>query len=313
MKRYTKDLSIIVVNWNTSKLLFQCLQSINNTVTKLDFEVIVVDNGSTDESVEMVKKHFKKVRLIENSSNLGFVHANNQALECCQGRNVLLLNSDTRVLPKSVFKMVVFMDSHPNAGAAGVKLINPDGSFQASYTPFPSLMSEILILTALGRHFIRPSFPSYGPNNNKKALKIRGYVEGACLIASHDAIKKTGILDENIFMYAEDVDWCYRFNEAGWEVWYLSDIAVIHYGGQSSKTNKRKMLGELYRSRIYFFRKHYGHAAARLLEILIYNIHLAKILYYKFLRFFKQDYEKEITLSRKELQLVLTRTDYPAK
>ena len=139
MRAKDRDLSIIIVNWNTRDLLAQCLQSIYDTVSDLDVDNIVVDNASSDGSVAMVQERFPQTHVIANARNVGFVRANNQALARCQGRYVLLLNSDTRVLPGSLDKTVRFMDEHPHAGIAGVRLLNSDGTFQASYTPFPSL------------------------------------------------------------------------------------------------------------------------------------------------------------------------------
>jgi N-acetylglucosaminyl-diphospho-decaprenol L-rhamnosyltransferase len=182
------------------------------------------------------------------------------------------LNSDTRVLPGSVDDAVRFLDEHPAAGLVGVRLLNPDGTFQASYTPFPTLWLEFLTLAGLGKRFVRPRFPSYGPLVERGPCKVEGYMEGAYLMARRDAVAQVGSLDEQIFMYAEDVDWCYRFRRANWEVWYLAHIAIVHYGGQSTRQRSGPMEAELYRSRIYFFGKHYGPAAAWLLKAMIYTI-----------------------------------------
>jgi GT2 family glycosyltransferase len=303
------DVSVIIVNWNTRDLLGQCLQSVYNTASGLDLEVIVVDNASTDDSVEMVSHDFPQVRMIANVENVGFVRANNQAIELCQGRYVLLLNSDTQVLPGSLVKPVQFMDAHPNAGLVGVQLLNPDGTFQASYTPFPTLWRESLILSGLGRALIRPIFPSYGPQVEKGAQVIEGYMEGAYLMARHEAVGQVGGLDERIFMYAEDVDWCYRFHRAGWEVWYLPQAPIVHYRGQSSKQRQSRMEAELYRSRVCFFRKHYGRAAALCLKVLIYVTTLAKVLVHGVLRFLTRGRRGRIVTSWQELHLALTSVD----
>lgn len=278
------DLSIIVVNWNTRDLLAQCLQSLEDTIRDSSYDVWVVDNGSSDGSVEMVRERFPRTHLIVNVENVGFAGANNQALACCSGRYVLLLNSDTRALPGSLDEVVRFMVEHPNAGVAGVRLLNPDESFQASYTPFPTLWREFLILSGLGRCLIRSIFPSYGPQVQKGAQQIKGYLEGACLLARREAVDHVGGLDEHIFMYAEDVDWCYRFHRAGWGIWYLPQAPIIHYGGQSSKKRQGRMEAELYRSRVYLFRKHHGQAAAFWLKSLIYAMTLVKLPVHRFLR-----------------------------
>lgn len=303
------DLSIVIVNWNTHDLLAQCLQSIYDTINDLDFETIVVDNASSDGSLAMVRERFPQAHVIANSENVGFVRANNQAVARCQGRYVLLLNSDTQVLPGSLDKTVRFMDENPRAGIAGVRLLNPDGTFQASYTPFPTLWREFLILSGLGRLLIRPIFPSYGPQTGKGAQRIKGYMEGAYLMARRQAVDQIGGLDERIFMYAEDVDWCYRFHQAGWEVWYLSQASIIHYGGQSSKKRQRRMEAELYRSRVYFIRKHYGRAATFCLKALIYAMTLTKMFVHGLLRFVTRGRRGRTVTSWQELHLALSSVD----
>jgi N-acetylglucosaminyl-diphospho-decaprenol L-rhamnosyltransferase len=278
------ELSVVIVNWSTRDLLAQCLQSIWDTAGGLDLEVILVDNASTDDSVEMTRRAFPQVQVIANAENVGFVRANNQAMRRARGRYLLLLNSDAEVLPGTLGESVRFMDEHPRAGVLGARLLNTDGTFQASYTPFPTLWREFLILSALGRWLVRPTYPSHGPQQGLGALRINGYLEGAYLMARREAVDQVGELDERIFMYAEDVDWCYRFLQAGWEVWYLPQVAVIHHGGQSSRKRRRRMEAELYRSRVYFFRKHYGKNAALRLRLLIYAMTGIKTLVHASLR-----------------------------
>jgi N-acetylglucosaminyl-diphospho-decaprenol L-rhamnosyltransferase len=303
------DLSIAIVNWNTRDLLAQCVQSVYDTAGDLDVEIIVVDNASSDGSVAMLRERFPCAHVIVNSENAGFVRATNQAVARCRGRYVLLLNSDTRVLPGSLNRVIRFMDEHPSAGIAGVQLFNADGTFQASYTPFPTLWREFLILSGLGRWLIRPAFPSYGPQTEKGAQRIEGYVEGAYLMARREAVDRVGGLDERIFMYAEDVDWCYRFHQAGWEVWYLPRAPIIHYGGQSSKKRRGRMEAELYHSRAYFFRKHYGRAAACCLKVLIYGMTLAKMLVHRLLRVVTKGRRGRTVTSWQELRSALTHID----
>jgi len=299
------QLSIIIVNWNTRDFLAQCLDSVYDTASDLELEVIVVDNGSTDDSVDMLKVRFPWVHLIANEENVGFVKANNQAIAHCQGRYVLLLNSDTQVLPGSLVEIIQFMDKHPNAGIAGVRLLNPDGTFQASYTPFPTLWREFLILSGLGRWLVRPSFPGLGSQIEKGPQKIKGYMEGAFLTARREAVDQIGGLDEHIFMYAEDVDWCYRFQQTGWEVWYLPQAPIVHYGGQSSKKRRGRMEAELYRSRVYFFRKYYGQVAALGLKALIYALTLPKMFIHRLLRVVTRGRRGRTVASWHELCLAL--------
>lgn len=298
------DLSIVVVNWNTRELLAQCLQSLEDTVRESSFEVWVVDNGSSDGSVAMVQERFPWTHVIANAKNIGFVRANNQAIARCQGHYVLLLNSDTEVLPGALDEMVRFMDAHPSAGVAGARLLNPDGTFQASHSPFPTLWGEFLMLSGLGRRFVRPRYPSYGPEVEKGAQQV-DYVEGACLLVRREAVDEVAGLDEYVFMYAEDVDWCYRFAQAGWEVWYLPQVTIVHYGGQSSKQSQGCMEAELYRSRIYFFRKHYGLIQSQLLETLIYLITPVKWVAHRIVRLLSGGAKGRNVIGWHELRMVL--------
>ncbi len=277
------DASIIIINWNTRDMLSDCLGSIALTAGKLNVEIIVVDNNSTDGSQAMVQERFPEVRLIQNRQNVGFAKANNQALAVMQGRYALLFNSDALATPGSIQALIELADSQPGAGLIGALLVNPDGSFQASYTSFPNLWQEFLILTGLGRLLHGRRYPSRGPNEAKGPQKV-DYVEGACLLARREAFQQVGGLDEGYFMYAEEVDWCYAMKKAGWQVWYQPKSRIVHYGGGSSKNRRTQREADLYRSRVRFFRKHYGNAAASALKFLIYSLTAVKIVTHHLLR-----------------------------
>lgn len=279
----TPDVSIIVVSWNTRELLAQCLASVYETVTDLTFDVWVVDNASTDASVEMVKNAFPMVNLITNSKNEGFARANNRAMALSQGRYVLLLNSDAIATPGAILSLVKLAEAEPRAGIVGAQLVNPDGSFQASHTPFPSLWQEFLVLSALGRLFRGRWYPSQGPEADKGPQMV-DYVEGACLLARRQAVEEVGGLDEGYFMYAEEVDWCYEMKQAGWQVWYQPAAKVIHIGGGSSQGRSVQREGDLYRSRVRLFRKQHGDWAARLLVLQIYGFTAFKAAVHRLLR-----------------------------
>jgi N-acetylglucosaminyl-diphospho-decaprenol L-rhamnosyltransferase len=162
-------------------------------------------------------------------------------------------------------------------------LLNPDGSFQASHTPFPTLRQEFLILTGLGRLLYGRWYPSHGPEQDK-GPQVVDYVGGACLLVRREAFEDVGGLDEGYFMYAEEVDWCYAVREAGWQVWYQPAAKVIHWGGGSSQDRRPQREGDLYRSRVQFFRKHYGDGAARLLKAQIYALTAVKLVVHRMLR-----------------------------
>jgi len=282
-QRPTPDVSVIVVNWNTRQLLADCLASLYDTVRDLGFEAIVVDNGSSDGSVEMVRQRFPQARLIVNQDNKGFAGANNQALAISEGRYALLFNSDAVALPGAVEAMVRFADAHPRVGIVGAQLLNTDGTFQASYTDFPILLQEFLILSALGRRLYGPWYPSHGPRDSQVTTQA-DYVEGACLLIRQQAFEEVRGLDEGYFMYAEEVDWCFRIKQAGWEVWYLPEAQIVHHGGASSRRQPTSKEARLYRSRVRFFRLNYGPGAAARLKILIFALTMIKKLVHGTLR-----------------------------
>jgi len=277
------DLSIIILNWNTRELLARCLESVYSTVSDPSFEIIVVDNGSTDGSQAMLRDQFPRVHLIQNQENVGFARANNQAVAASQGRYTLLLNSDATLLPNAVQAMLDLAESRPRAGVIGAQLLNADGSFQASHTPFPNLWREFLILSGVGRLIYGRWYPSRGPEEGKGPQPV-DYVEGACMLIRREAFDDTGGLDEGYFMYAEEVDLCYAMRERGWQVWYQPAARVIHLGGGSSRNRQTQREADLYRSRVRFFRKHYGDRAARLLKCQIYGLTAIKAIVHGLLR-----------------------------
>lgn len=277
------DVSIIILNWNTRELLAGCLTSLHDTISGLIYDVWVVDNASSDGSVEMVRDAFPAVHLVANATNVGFARANNQAIAASQGRYVLLLNSDAVATPGAIQSLVGLADAQPRAGIVGARLINPDGSFQASHTPFPTLLQEFLILTGLGRLSRGRWYPSRGPEEHKGPQEV-DYVEGACMLARHQAVEDVGGLDEGYFMYAEEVDWCYAMQQAGWQVWYQPQAQIIHLGGGSSQHRRPQREADLYRSRVRFFRKYYGDRLAQLLKLQVYVFTAIKIAVHNLVR-----------------------------
>ncbi|MGD1992885.1 MAG: glycosyltransferase family 2 protein [Anaerolineae bacterium] len=279
----TPDVSIIVVNWNTRDLLASCLESLFRTAEALPFDVWVVDNGSTDGSVEMVRRAFPRVELVVNAENEGFARASNRGIDQSEGRYVLLFNTDAQATPGAIEAMFTLAETQPRAGIVGARLLNADGSFQASHTPFPTLGQEFLMLTGLGRLLFGPSYPSRGPDVGR-GPRVVDYVEGACMLVRRRAIDEVGGLDEGYFMYAEEVDWCYAMSQAGWQVWYQPAATVVHLGGGSSQHRMPQREADLYRSRVRFFRKHYGRSAARMLALQIYALTAVKLSLHGLLR-----------------------------
>ena len=253
------DLSISVVNWNTKDILRNCLKSIYVSTHKIDYEIFVVDNASSDGSPEMVEREFPKVKLIRNKENLGFAKANNQVIKLGNGRYILLLNSDTIVLDGALDKMVEFMENHPDAGAAGCRLLNSDGTLQASASEFPRLFSlywtnsflrKILPRKKVGGVINEPHFYS----------KIRevDWILGAAFILSKSVIKQIGSLDEEFFMYGEEVDLCYRIKKGGWKVYFCPEAKIIHLLGVSEKKVDDKTIARRVKSNHCYYVKRYG-------------------------------------------------------
>jgi N-acetylglucosaminyl-diphospho-decaprenol L-rhamnosyltransferase len=186
--------------------------------------------------------------------------------------------------PNALSLLVKLVEEKPEAGLIGACLLNLDGSFQASYTPFPTLQQEFLKLTGLGRMLFGRFYPSRGSEDHLGPQRV-DYVEGACMLVRRKAYENTGGLDESYFMYSEDVEICYQMKENGWSVWYQPASKIIHVGGASSKYLRPKREADLYCGRIQFFRRHYGNLAADILKIMVIIFTAIKILFHGFLRF----------------------------
>ncbi len=297
------DLSIAIVNWNTKELLKACLESVFKQTRGLDYEVWVVDNGSSDGSAEMIKKEFPHVRLIENMTNLGFTKANNQILRQSSGECVLLLNSDTQIIGNAIKELFDFMEAHPEAGAGGCQLLNRDGSLQSSCGRFPKLMSVFFggeIVNGLFKKVFRNRtfFAEYGLNEeDHHYFQEVDFVKGCCIILRKSAVEKAGLFDENLFMYFEEMDLCYRIKQKGYKVLYSPQPKVLHIGGQSSRLFSETVFRNL-NSQEYLFRKHYGNAHAFVLKWVVAAGSLIRLPTY-FLIFTLATNEKRILIRPK--------------
>jgi len=267
------ELSICIVNWNTAALLKECLQSIYQHPPSMPFEVIVVDNGSRDGSVAMVQREFPQARVLAQTENLGFARANNLAFAHAKGAFLLLLNSDTVVPPGAIDALWRFAQQHPRAGIVGPRIQSPDGKLQYSCRAFPTL--TILLWRALYLDKLLPHNRWAGANYQTFAGYDRArevdWLQGSCLLVRREVLDTVGGLDSGFFMYAEDMDWCYRARRAGWHVWYTPEATIVHYGGQSSQQRPAAMLIAYYQSLLRYFDKHHGHVAcgvARFLALL---------------------------------------------
>lgn len=251
------DLSIIIVNWNVAELLEKCLDSIFQHQDRLKIEVFVVDNNSSDSSVEVVKKKFPQVKLIANKENLGFARANNQAIKESSGDFVLLLNPDTEILDNALEKMVDLMRQKEEIAIAGCRVLYPDKTTQLSVRRFPR-MYDMLIVFLKVHNFLPELLSEYYcfDFDYEKEQEV-DQVMGAFFMIRRSVIEKIGLLDENFYIWMEEVDYCKRTEKAGWKVIYYPGAEIIHYGARSFKQlltlKRQKILND---SILYYFKKH---------------------------------------------------------
>ncbi|MBQ9357408.1 MAG: glycosyltransferase family 2 protein [Prevotella sp.] len=250
-----KKLTVVIVSYNVRHYLTQCLVSVQRAARDIDHEIIVVDNDSTDDTVDYLRKHFaQSITLIESQHNLGFARANNIAIRQSQSQYVLLLNPDTIISEDSLSLVLDFMDSHPKAGGAGACMMGADGSLapesrRALPTPWVSM------LKMLG--FSRKYYMSHLPWDKPSQIDI---MSGAFCMLRREALNKVGLLDETFFMYGEDIDLSYRILKGGFENWYVP-AKILHYKGESTKKSTYRYVHIFYQAMLIFFRKHYSHAS----------------------------------------------------
>ncbi len=265
------DVSVVILNWNTRGLLEKCLRSLECPQPGLAYEVVVVDNASSDDSREMTRAAFPNVRLIANVRNLGFGAGNNVAIPRTTGRYILFLNSDTIVHEGALTTLIHFADSRTDIGIAGPKLLNGDGTLQYSCRRYPNLGTGFFRNTPLGRLFPNNKFATDYLLQNWDHATPRDvdWVSGAALLIRRALIEQIGGFDEDYFMYCEDVDLCWRANHAGWRVTYCPDSVIDHLIGKSSDIAPTRMTYEFHRSQYLFYRKHYAATTPFLLRPII--------------------------------------------
>lgn len=260
------DLSVIIVSYNVRHFLEQCLLSVRKAAEEIDCEVFVVDNNSADGSCSMVKSEFPEVKLIMNYVNRGFPAANNQALKLAKGKYLLLLNPDTIVEEDTFIKCMAFMDTHPDAGATGVKMIDGKGrllpeSKRALPTP------KTAFFKAFGLSYVFPKsrlFNRYYLGHlDDRVISKAEIISGAFMFLSREAMMKTGYLDEDYFMYGEDVDYSYRLIKAGFNNYYYPEIKIIHYKGESTKKEDLNVFINFYKAMLIFVKKHFAEGSMK--------------------------------------------------
>jgi len=275
------DLSIVIVNWNVCDLLRRCLRSIvASCKLQVASEVIVVDSGSTDGSVEMLRREFPWVQLIANEENVGFIRGSNQGIRASRGRCVLLLNPDAEVVGDALDIMVDYMEGHPQVGALGPQLRYPDGSIQSSRRRFPTLTTAFLESTILQQWFPHNRVLDcyYINDQPDDAVQEVDWVVGACILFRREAIEQVGLLDESAFMYSDELDWCRRAKAAGWRVAYLPTAQVIHHEGKSSEQALAARHIHFQGAKIHYFRKHHGRWAGAILRAFLLLTYVYQLL-----------------------------------
>ena len=271
------DLTISIINTNNRDLLRECLRSLFEGTQHTSIEVYVVDNVCTDGSAEMVEQEFPQVRLIRNSRRLRFCANHNQVLGQGQGRYLLILNEDT-VIPSGAFdELVTFMDGCEDAGAAGVTVLNADGTLQYAYAQFPTLFSSLILMLSLDRHLRGGHYPFF-PLPRDGQPRVVDWTNGACLLVRREAMEQIGLLDEEFLIYAEETDWCYRINAAGWRVYYVPAVAIYHYQGQATSQARSRRRFRINRSNLLFFSKHYGWWLTLALRLMLMLTSLGRLL-----------------------------------
>lgn len=287
-------LSIIIVNWNTKDYLKGCLRSVFDSIDRLNFEIIVVDNGSRDDSVEMIKKDFQQVVLIENKNNIGFAKANNQGYEIARGEIIALLNPDTIVYPKVFDRVVEYLTNNPFAGAVSCKLLNPDGSFQRNFRRFPDFYIAFLWYPVTMRIFDRyirnrriEEYYFYSDKDFNKIEKVE-QPDGSFIVLRRDVIKRVGLFDEHFPIFFNDVDLCKRIWDAGYEIHALPDIYITHYKGSAVKTLPKIYFYWLTNYSLYkYIKKHFGKGSGFFFITTIladFSFYLILILIFKLLK-----------------------------
>ena len=261
-------LSVVIVSYNVRSYLEQCLQSVQRALEGIEGEVFVVDNHSDDDSVVTVREKYPWVRLIENQENLGFSKANNQAIRQSQADYVLLLNPDTVVAEDTLRGVLTFMDEHPKAGGAGVMMCYEDGSRapesrRALPTPWVAALKM--------QGFTKRYYMSHLPWDQPCRIEV---ISGAFCLLRHEALKTIGLLDEDFFMYGEDIDLSYRLLKGGWENWYLP-YSIIHYKGKSTQKSDYRYVHVFYQAMLIFFQKHYSHLT------MVYTVPVKMAIYFR--------------------------------
>ncbi len=273
------DLSIIIVSWNVKAFLKACLDSIFAApMNGYTVEIIVVDSGSTDGSVDLIRDTYPQVKLLAQEENIGFTRSNNIGLKAATGRYMMLLNPDTEVIGDALALMIAHLDTHQAVGISGPHTLNSDGTTQSTRRHFPTLAVGFLESTWLQPYAPKSLMNYYYVNDtDDNAILDVDWVQGSGLMIRRDVYKQIGGLDEGYVMYSEEMDWCKRAKLAGWQVAYIGSARIIHHGGKSSEqvtANKHIYFQE---SKLRYFRKYHGWGTAQILRFFLLVSYMSQI------------------------------------
>ncbi|MCK9417952.1 MAG: glycosyltransferase family 2 protein [Nitrospirae bacterium] len=277
------DISVCIVNWNTKELLANCINSLQEKTAGVSYEVIIVDNNSADDSVDMIRQRYPQCKIVACTENIGFTRGNNRCLQEVTGKYVLFLNPDTILATNALYGMFQFMESNHDVGAVGCKLLNQDGSIQyVAARTFPTLWNQFCYLMMLDRLF--PTLRmfsaielSYWDHQDSREADC---LTGACIFTRKQVMDRLKGFDDALFMYADDVDLCFRLKKEGLKIYYLASEAIYHLEGQSSKKRSEMFFSSLTQreSNHYYFLKHHGKISAFLYRLIIFHGSLFRLI-----------------------------------
>lgn len=287
-------LSIVIINYNSKSVLFNCLDSLKSSNFPFKYEVFIIDNCST-EKINELELEYKNFTFIYNDKNIGFASANNIGIRLAKGKYILLLNPDTIVNSGSFHPLIDYLGSHEDVGVVGPKIFNADGDIERSTHSFPSLLKEFFHANEFLKSFLGynsriiaviknltgvKSLESYWDHNS---LREVDHVTGACMMIKREVIDKVGLLDEAFFLYNEEVEWSLRIKKSGYKSVFIPNSSIIHLFGHSTKQKVQKqtvnnLLVERYRGMFYFFQKHYGQFRLFLLRVIVFQGFLFRLL-----------------------------------
>ena len=254
------DISVVIVSWNAKHFLEECLRALMDSPASRSTEIIVVDNGSTDGSPDMLEARYPQVRLIRSGQNLGFAKANNIGIRESMGRYVSLINSDVKILGNCLDPLADYLDQHPDVGNVGPRVLNRDMTLQSSCRRFPTLWNNFCEASGLSKAFRQSKFFSgehmlYFPHDRELDINV---LVGCFWMVRKEAFEVAGLLDEDFFIYAEDVDWCRRCWNAGWRIVFFPGSQVVHYRGGSSANDPARFATEQRKAVLHYWEKHHG-------------------------------------------------------